>query len=276
MSRFVLDTSRKTSPRRFLISTACYFGYLLIVFFAILTGCGEKTTETKSTPASSPAALSSPNETAPKGETAGNESTVEDIVTTYDSPVQAESTHGEFVSLDLQEFRGFPYQFAEVWEFADGVWKCTGTPKGYIASGKVYENFTLRYECRFPPLTEGEDPATFKGNTGCLLYIDNKDKVWPVCLEVQGKYAETGTIKANGHKSLTVAVEDFPEVRTKSLQPVGEWNHLEIVSENGALTVKLNGEVVCRSQPTILKLGRIGFQSENSEVEFRNVTILVP
>ncbi|MFN0198293.1 MAG: DUF1080 domain-containing protein [Planctomycetaceae bacterium] len=265
MSRFDHDSGSRLSLR-------CAFAFFVVAF----SGCGESPNETPSTPATPPATTTPDHEPTSKGDATGTESAVENIVTPYDSMIQAQSTGGEFVALDLQEFKGFPYDFGSVWSLADGVWKCTGTPKGYIVSGMVYENFTLRYECRFPPLKEGEDPATFKGNTGCLLYIDNKDKVWPVCLEVQGKYAETGTIKANGHKSLTVEVEDFPDVRGKSLKPIGEWNQLEIASENGALTVKLNGEIVCRSQPTILKMGRIGFQSENSEVEFRNVTILVP
>lgn len=145
--------------------------------------------------------------------------------------------------------------------------------RGYFASTEQYgPDFTVSYEYRFPeadPLGTEEIPGE---NTGCLLFIDETDKVWPRCLEVQGKWGETASIKSNA-RDVTVESELDEAARDAARKPPGDWNAMTIVSEGGALTVTLNGEQVATSQPTELTRGRIGFQAEGYPVEFRGVSI---
>ena len=145
--------------------------------------------------------------------------------------------------------------------------------RGYVQSPAYYgPGFTLAYEYRFPnapDMPEGERPNC---NTGCLLFITGEDKVWPRCLEVQGKWSETASIKSNARDVEVTSTLDEP-ARDAARKPPGAWNRVEIVSRGGALTVSLNGVEVATSEPTELIRGRIGFQAEGFPVEFRDVRI---
>ena len=145
--------------------------------------------------------------------------------------------------------------------------------RGYVSSDTEYgPDFTLTYEYRFPHSEDLPEDEQVTCNTGCLLFITGEDKVWPRCLEVQGRWDDTAQIKSNARDVTVVATLDEP-ARDAARKPPGEWNRVEIVSDGGALTVSLNGAPVSTSEPTELTRGRIGFQAEGFPVEFRNVTI---
>ena len=145
--------------------------------------------------------------------------------------------------------------------------------RGYLASTADYgPDFTVAYEYRFPEAAEMPEDELAKCNTGCLLFIGPEDKVWPRCLEVQGRWDDTAQIKSNARDVQVTSTLDQP-ARDAARKPPGEWNRVEIVSDGGALTVSLNGEQVSTSEPTDLTRGRIGFQAEGFPVEFRNVSI---
>lgn len=160
----------------------------------------------------------------------------------------------------------------ETWTFEGDVIKCSGKPNGYIATKKAYRNFILKFDFRFVRPEGLKNDWDFRGNSGYLIYITGEHKVWPKCVEVQGMYRQVGRIFAIGGAP-PVKATDYPEVRRRVLKPVGEWNTLEIVSRDGALTARLNGEVVCESEPGELKEGPIGFQSEGAEIHWRHVRI---
>jgi hypothetical protein len=92
-------------------------------------------------------------------------------------------------------------------------------------------------------------------------------------VEVQGRQADMGTVKSNGGIP-GVEMTDDDQARKQALHPPGEWNSVEVVSEEGALTVLLNGVRVCQSRPGQLKEGRIGLQAEGGEVYFRNIRMV--
>jgi hypothetical protein len=62
-------------------------------------------------------------------------------------------------------------------------------------------------------------------------------------------------------------------VRERIKRPAGEWNRVEIVVRDGAITARLNGELICTSQPGELKEGLLGLQSEGYLVKFRNLRV---
>ena len=84
---------------------------------------------------------------------------------------------------------------AKTWSVEQGIIKCTGKPNGYFATKKSYKNYILRLDFRFP---------VKPGNSGYLLNITGKHKIWPKCIEVQGHYNSVGTIfPAGGAKRAT-------------------------------------------------------------------------
>ena len=153
----------------------------------------------------------------------------------------------------------------------DGVASLDG--RGYARSVDEHgPDFTVSYEYRFSEAGSMPEDERQNCNTGCLLFITGEDKVWPRCLEVQGKWSETASIKSNA-RDVTVETTLDERARDAARKPPGEWNQVKIVSRGGALTVSLNGVQVATSEPTELTRGRIGFQAEGFPVEFRNVRI---
>jgi Domain of Unknown Function (DUF1080) len=148
----------------------------------------------------------------------------------------------------------------------------TGKPKGYLYTKDSFRNFTWRLEFRFPKPADGDAEADFQGNTGFLIYITGSPKIWPLCLEVQGKHAEMASIRPNGGAEAPEVLDDV-EKRLAARSPIGEWNAVEIVSRDGALQVTLNGEPVVSSQPNFLSAGSIGIQAENHPFEVRRLRI---
>ena len=170
---------------------------------------------------------------------------------------------------DFETFFGKSSGPQPTWTEEGPVLRCTGTPRGYIYSKRSFRDFTLRLDYRYPE-AEGADQS--KLNTGVLIFITGKHKQWPVSLEVQGKFPEMGTIKANGG-AVQPEIEDDESVRQSARKPPREWNSLEITARSGAVSVLLNGMKVCESQQGQLIEGPVGLQSEDAAVEFRNVRI---
>jgi hypothetical protein len=156
---------------------------------------------------------------------------------------------------------------SDTWTVEDGVIKCTGKPNGYFATKKPYRNFVLRFDFRYPERA---------GNSGYLMYITGPHKTWPKCIEVQGQYSQAGLIFAIGgakgpDNRKSAAMKTAQE---KARKPHKEWNSMEIISQDGKLISKLNGMQVGEGVYS-LKEGSIGFQSEGTPIEFRNLRIKV-
>jgi hypothetical protein len=154
----------------------------------------------------------------------------------------------------------------------DGTIKLLGDGRGYAYSRKSYRNFTLRLEYRWPKAAELPEAERPNANTGVLVFITGENKVWPKCLEVQGKWSEMGDIRSNA-KDVSVTVRDDEAAREKARKAVGEWNAVEIVAKDGALTSYVNGVEIAECDPTELREGPIGLQAERFNVEFRNVRV---
>ena len=194
--------------------------------------------------------------------------TSESAAVTSDSPFELES---DFVALSLDQFESFGTE-PETWKATPNGIACTGKPRGYLYSKQPYQNFTLRVEYIFTRPENLKDEAKFKGNTGFLIYITGEHKLWPMCLEVQGKHVQMAAIKENGGAQ-PVMVDDDDAARQKARNAVGQWNTLEIVSKSGELTASINGTPISKSQPDFLSEGPIGIQSEDHPFEVRRMRI---
>lgn len=179
----------------------------------------------------------------------------------------------DFQLLSRADFDAFGAE-DQTWTDTPDGFACTGKPRGYLYTKAPYQNFTLRLDYRFPRPPKLADDAKFKGNTGFLIYITGEHKLWPMCLEVQGKHVQMGAVKENGGAQAP-EVQDDDAVRQAARKPVGQWNALEIVSKDGALTVRLNGQQVAQSQPAFLSAGPIGIQAEDHPFTVRRMRIRV-
>ena len=188
-------------------------------------------------------------------------------------------------------FQLLPFQDMTVFPADDttqGTWSsqgdellCTGKPKCYLHTKFPFGDGTLRFDYRFEPDPKVTDPAKLAAhNTGVLLFIQEPHAIWPKSIEVQGKHSEMGQLRPNGSKAeieqLQVVYQDHPEVRESARKPVGEWNLIEIVMKQGAITASINGQIVAVGEPDELKSGLIGLQAEGHRVRYRHLRFAPP
>ncbi len=176
-----------------------------------------------------------------------------------------------FQALTLADFDSFGAE-SETWAGQDDRIVCRGKPKGYLYSKQPYQNFTWRLEYRFPRPKSLADEEKFKGNTGFLVYITGEHKLWPVCIEVQGKHVQMASLRENGGAAPVTVHEDETQ-RLTARKPVGQWNQVEITSKDGALSVTLNGQPVTRSEANFLSEGLLGIQAEDHPFEVRRMRV---
>ena len=172
------------------------------------------------------------------------------------------------------------------WTVDNGVIHCSGKPTGFLATEREFENYTLRVKWKYSAdaLTRVKRP-----NSGVLIHIQGPDKVWPLSYEVQLANGDTGDIWLQediDKKFPSLEVEKSRHdpkqprrfiriggVEKSYEKPLGEWNQYEITCRGGAITVRVNGVLANETKDGSLKKGRIGFQAEGIEIEFKDIEI---
>lgn len=201
-----------------------------------------------------------------------DDSSLEDDKTASENPPDKEAGFVPLTFADFTPFVSKPAEGQATWSVSeDGTIKSTGTPRGYLYTNRPYGNFTFRGEFRYVPREEATEPDKY--NTGFLIYVPEEHKIWPRSLEVQGRYDLMGEIKSNARDLMVEVPLNDQAAREAARSPIGEWNAIEIISNDGAVTAVLNGEKISESKPGELKSGRIGLQAEDFAVEFRNLRI---
>jgi hypothetical protein len=157
----------------------------------------------------------------------------------------------------------------------DGAIVVSGKPNGYFYTDKSYKNYVLRFDWKF----------TRDGNSGLLVHIQGKHKVWPKCVEVQGQQGDHARIFAIGGASFdgktTTKDKEARAAGTKAVRAAqkqaikkNEWNTTEVICKNGAITSKINGVEIDTGKGDLMD-GQIGWQSEGTELHFKNIKIKV-
>lgn len=163
---------------------------------------------------------------------------------------------------------------AGVFRVEGGKIVCTGKIQGYMYSAKKYLNFTLRFDYRFepPPDWDEEDGVAYYGNSGYFLFV-NDHRVWPKGIQIEG-YHRDPLVPFSMEAKLKFTQE--PGAREKAMRPLGEWNSVEIVAKNGQVRSYLNGiHLNTITEHEFTEAGTIGFESEGSEIHWRNIRIRV-
>jgi hypothetical protein len=160
---------------------------------------------------------------------------------------------------------------AQTWNVTNGVIHCTGKPAGYLRTTQSYSNYFLTVEWRFVKVTPQAD------NTGILVHMQLPDKVWPQCVQVQGKHDRQGDLflmagaEAKEHRGLgqNTPVSFRGPSREK---PVGQWNLAETICVNHQVESFINGYFVNEISDCTLSDGFIGIQSEGGDIEIRTIS----
>jgi 3-keto-disaccharide hydrolase len=161
----------------------------------------------------------------------------------------------------------------DVWTAEDGVILCKGGNGGWLLTEKDYSDFELTCEYRWRK----------KGtNSGIALRTPAKGDPAYVGMEIQLIDDETWPGKLADYQH-TGSIYDVQPAKPAANKPIGEWNAVRIVCKGRNVTVEQNGKELVKADlddyrkdnhPGLKRAsGKIGFQSYNQPVEFRNVYI---
>ncbi len=181
----------------------------------------------------------------------------------------------------------------QAWKVQDGVlfldasqkdnWQVQGG--GDIVTEEEFEDFHLKLDWKIAE----------NGNSGIIFYVHENPKYtypWETGLEMQILHNE-GHPDGKIHKHRAGDLYDLVAASPESVKPVGEWNEVEIISNNGKLDFFLNGENVVtttlwddswknlvagskfKSMPAFgtYRKGKIALQDHGDNVWFRNIRI---
>jgi hypothetical protein len=157
----------------------------------------------------------------------------------------------------------------------DGVIETPGNPAGYIRTRKVYSNYKLHAEIRFPEKA---------GNSGVMIHTNLPDEIWPAHFQCQLKHQHVGDFIVMGvGLKATVAGKEYvstekerpvvPMFGESSEKPIGEWNSCDIACTGNSIEIRINGVLQSKATNCSLTSGTIGFQSEQGKIQFRNIWI---
>ena len=177
------------------------------------------------------------------------------------------------------EKKGLNSDPQEVFKIEDGMLHVSGQEFGYVATKKSYKNFHLSLEFKwgekkFPPRERDKKDA------GVCYNVEQKDKIWPMCVECQIQEGDVGdlwlvdsvTAFVDGIKTEPGDYSRVMKIRDGERKH-GEWNKVEIISKNGKFNFIVNGVLVNEGEYVSRESGRILLQSEGAEIFYRHIKI---
>lgn len=176
----------------------------------------------------------------------------------------------------------YPVNMEDVWKVEKGVLVCKGQPYGYLVTEKEFGDFELSLEWKWIP--RGNRPGT--GNSGVLLFVHGDERayagIWPGSIEAQLAAGGAGDIWLIPPGKLEIPAEQRDEKSKRRYhrttkesveKPLGDWNKYEITAKDGTISIKVNGTLVNEGKNADPKKGKIGLQSEGTEIHFRNIKV---
>ncbi len=200
---------------------------------------------------------------------------------------------------DHENWRGYNTDvFPTDWKVQDGTLYMAGSGRGEAGSENggdiIYDekfgNFHLKLDWK---ISEG-------GNSG-ILYLgqesDEYDYIWKTAPEMQvldNEKHPDAMLGKDGNRKAGSLYDIYP-ADPQNARPPGEWNEIEIISYNGTVVHKQNGETVVEyhlwtpkwkedvanskfpelneNWADVAKEGYIGLQDHGDDVWFRNIKI---
>jgi Domain of Unknown Function (DUF1080) len=162
----------------------------------------------------------------------------------------------------------------QTWSVTNHLIHCTGTPTGYLRTTNIFSNDVVTVIWRFVKI------APKKDNTGVLVHMQLPDKVWPVCVQNQGKSGRQGDLfvmaGAECKEHLALGKDANTPVALKgepNENAIGEWNTNTTVCAGNNLEAVINGKSLNKISECTISSGYIGIQSEGAEIEISKMFV---
>ena len=177
-----------------------------------------------------------------------------------------------------KDFSGFTFCMKDnadplkIWNVGNGVIHCTGKPVGYLRTTQSYRDCVVTVEWRFVKVAPKAD------NSGVLVHIQSPDKVWPQCVQNQGKSGRQGDLfvmagaECKEHLALGKDANTPVPLRGEANEkPVGEWNTNVTICAGNKVKAIINGKLLNEITECTISSGFIGIQSEGGDIEIRRM-----
>lgn len=165
----------------------------------------------------------------------------------------------------------------DVWGAENGILFVNGKGGGWLMTEQEYADFELRLEYKVP----------VEGNSGVALRSPLTGQVHFQGIEIQILDDPWYKVNYKGLKptQLTGSIYDVVPPSKDATKPAGTWNQFRILAKGRRLTVELNGTTIVDANldehkdrtaqhPGLLRTkGRLGLQSHDGRVEFRNLYV---
>jgi hypothetical protein len=154
-----------------------------------------------------------------------------------------------------------------------GAIRNSGKTHGYMYTEKMYKDFDLRLDYRALKPSDWEGPDyLYYSNTGYLLFVyDENHLVVPKSIAMAGEQRDL--MKPIALDTVVTSTWD-KEALQKAVQPLGEWNAIEIESKGGVVKGFVNGILISTvTEHEFMAPGHIGLQLQGYPIVWRNVRI---
>ena len=161
-----------------------------------------------------------------------------------------------------------------VWKVENGLLVMDGEGGGWIAADGEYDDFEFQLEFQ---LTSDSNSGVYLRAPADTSHISRTGMEIQILDDFHAKYAKVQPWQRTG------SIYHVAAAKTGFLKPAGEWNSMQIQAKGAHVIIKLNGQVIVddmidkhpelNKEHTGLarKSGKIGLQSHNGRVVFRNV-----
>jgi hypothetical protein len=158
----------------------------------------------------------------------------------------------------------------QTWSVTNGLIHCNGSAIGYLRTLQSYSNYVVTVIWRFVKVTPKAN------NTGVLVHMQLPDKVWPMCIQNQGKSGRQGDLflmagaESKEHKGMD-ANTALPMRFPTNEHPVGEWDTNVTVCAGNDVKAIINGKLMNETTQCTISSGFVGIQSEGADFEIRKM-----
>lgn len=160
-----------------------------------------------------------------------------------------------------------------------------GTSPGYLVTEKMYGDYELSFDWRWPPEPEGVNAKpneVTKRLSGVLFHIAGEgDLIWPKSIQADLRLGRAGDLnlmsgfrlKVNPERKDPKNAQHFLRSHDGVERPVAEWNQCVIICHGKFVSISINGTMVVAGRESEYSKGRIALQSESGEIHFRNLVM---
>ncbi|MEL6256464.1 MAG: DUF1080 domain-containing protein [Bacteroidota bacterium] len=154
-------------------------------------------------------------------------------------PVEAGTDNVQvlFNGSSMDAWRNFKADtLSHLWKIEDGTMTLSGKGGGDIVSRDTYENFELELEWKISP----------NGNSGIFFHVSEADTL----KKVYHSGPEIQILDNDGHPDGKIPMHragdnyDLQACSEETVKPVGEWNQVKVVVNDGKVEQWLNGKMV--------------------------------